>query len=123
MGTRANADGGTRLVISRWLERAAARSWFGAGFVCALALAACGDHSVRSPFAPDSGEAGAGGAPDGDGGLNVGDDAGDPTLGGPCTDDGECKDDLDCTVDSCDMSLNLCRHAPNDTVCDDGVYC
>ncbi|HEX3777448.1 MAG TPA: putative metal-binding motif-containing protein [Polyangiaceae bacterium] len=92
-------------------------------FLGALALAGCGDHSVRSPFAPDSGEAGAAGANDGDGGLNVGDGAVDPTLGGPCSDDGECKDDFDCTVDSCDMSLSLCRHTPKDSVCDDGVYC
>jgi hypothetical protein len=72
----------------------------------------------------DAGEAGAAGSPDGsDGGLNVGDDAGDPTLGGPCADDGQCDDSIPCTMDSCDMSLLLCRHTPDDSVCADGIYC
>src|SRR4051794_10174177 len=48
-------------------------------------ISACGNGSVQSPFHVDAGsEAGAAGAPDTDGGLNVGEDAGDPTLGGPC---------------------------------------
>jgi hypothetical protein len=90
----------------------------GAGFVVA-----CGSGTVKSPFAVDAGEAGAAGAPDSDGGLNVGDDAGDPTLGGPCADDGQCADAFDCTTDHCDLTLQRCRHAPDDAKCDDGVYC
>ncbi|HEY0467130.1 MAG TPA: hypothetical protein VGC79_23175, partial [Polyangiaceae bacterium] len=44
-------------------------------------LSACGKGSVQSPFHVDAGcEAGAAGAPDTDGCLNVGEDAGDPTL-------------------------------------------
>jgi Putative metal-binding motif len=89
-----------------------------------LFLSGCGDHSVKSPFATDAGEVGAAGAPgDSDGGLNVGDDAGDPTLGGPCADDGQCDDAIPCTSDSCDMTLQRCRHTPDDSQCDDGVYC
>ncbi len=108
--------------------RAAARSAFAPLAVCALIaslwVAACGDNAVHSPFAPDAGEAGAAGASDGsDGGLNVGDDAGDPTLGGPCVDDGQCDDGIDCTTDSCDMTLLRCRHSPDESKCDDGVYC
>ena len=71
---------------------------------------------MRSPFASDAGEAGAGGSADDneDGGLNVGVDAGDPTLGGPCVDDGQCDDAFACTTDSCDMTLLRCRHTPDD---------
>jgi len=95
-------------------------------FTCAAAflVAACGDNSVRSPFTPDAGEAGAAGSSDGsDGGLNVGDDAGDPTLGGPCSDDGQCDDGIACTSDRCDTTLSRCRHSPDERGCDDGVYC
>ncbi|HTA93096.1 MAG TPA: putative metal-binding motif-containing protein [Polyangiaceae bacterium] len=87
-------------------------------------LGACGDHSAPSPFVVDAGEAGA--PSDGgnqEGGLNVGVDAGDPTLGGPCSDDGQCDDAIACTTDTCDMTLLRCRHSPDDTQCDDGVYC
>ncbi len=85
-------------------------------------VVACGSGTVKSPFATDAGEAGAAGAAP-EGGLDVGPDAGDPTLGGPCADDGECADALDCTLDSCDHHLQRCRHTPNHQQCDDGVYC
>jgi hypothetical protein len=89
-----------------------------------LPLAACGDHSAASPFVTDAGEAGeTGDASDVDGSLNVGMDAGDPTLGGPCSDDGQCDDGFACTTDTCDMTLLRCRHSPDDSSCDDGVYC
>ena len=84
----------------------------------------CGSGTVHSPFEVDAGsDAGAAGAPDTDGGLNVGEDAGDPTLGGPCADDAQCDDALPCTTDHCDQSLQRCRHVPDDTVCADDVYC
>lgn len=80
---------------------------------------------MPSPFAGDAGaDAGAAGSPDQmEGGLAVGDDAGDPTLGGPCTDDGQCDDAVSCTTDRCDATLMRCRHTPDDSPCDDGVYC
>jgi hypothetical protein len=88
------------------------------------AISACGSGSVESPFHVDAGsEAGAAGAPDTDGGLNVGEDAGDPTLGGPCADDSQCGDDFSCTSDRCDQELQRCRHVPDDGECSDGVYC
>jgi len=87
-------------------------------------ISACGSGSVESPFHVDAGsEAGAAGAPDTDGGLNVGEDAGDPTLGGPCADDEQCADDFPCTTDRCDRELQRCRHIPDDGKCSDGVYC
>ncbi|MEO8905070.1 MAG: putative metal-binding motif-containing protein [Polyangiaceae bacterium] len=93
----------------------------GAGFLGSVV--GCGSGTVKSPFATDAGsDAGAGGA-DTAGGLNVGPDVEDPTLGGPCVDDGECLDAFPCTADSCDLGLKRCRHMPNDQQCGDGVYC
>jgi hypothetical protein len=90
----------------------------------ASSVSGCGSDTVKSPFAVDAGsEAGAAGSHDTEGGLNVGPDAGDPTLGGPCNDDGQCDDSLDCTTDTCDQMLQRCRHTPDDSSCDDGVYC
>jgi len=85
---------------------------------------ACGNGSVQSPFHVDAGsEAGAAGAPDTDGGLDLGQDMGDPTLGGPCADDDQCADDIPCTTDRCDQELQRCRHLPHDEQCADEVYC
>ncbi|MEO6600618.1 MAG: putative metal-binding motif-containing protein, partial [Polyangiaceae bacterium] len=92
-----------------------------------LGVTACGSGTVRSPFAGDAGSetgaAGAAGAADDEGGLNVGIDVGDPTLGGPCEDDAQCDDDISCTSDHCDQTLQRCRHSPDDTQCLDKVYC
>ena len=57
------------------------------------------------------------GPPDTDGGLNVGPDAGDATLGGPCADDDQCDDGIPCTSDRCDQELQRCRHLPDDQQC------
>jgi hypothetical protein len=85
--------------------------------ICLLA-AACGGP-VKDPLVGIDASADAGdSAPP----LDAGPDA-DPTLGGPCTDDAQCNDKVDCTHDSCDLSLMRCRNVPDDTLCDDGVYC
>lgn len=47
----------------------------------------------------------------------------DPTLGGPCVDDGQCDDGVACTFDRCDHMVARCRHTPDDTQCDDHLYC
>jgi len=107
------------------------RAWYVLGLRFGLVLlgllgtiSACGNGSVHSPFHVDAGsEAGAAGAPDTDGGLNVGEDAGDPTLGGPCADDEQCVDELPCTSDRCDQELQRCRHIPDDGQCSDELYC
>jgi hypothetical protein len=44
-------------------------------------------------------------------------------LGGPCVDDGQCNDDIACTYDSCDQTVSRCRNVPDDTQCQDGIYC
>jgi len=96
----------------------------------AIALGAgCGTGSAPNPFFPP--DAGAGGSSDDGGGTggsggslpgDAGADA-DPTLGGPCLDDGQCNDGIACTFDTCDQALGRCRNIPDDSQCQDGVYC
>ncbi|HEY4159614.1 MAG TPA: MopE-related protein [Polyangiaceae bacterium] len=85
---------------------------------------ACSQSSVPSPFAYDDAgvDAALRDATTSDLSLDVG-SVEDPTLGGPCNDDAQCDDQLDCTIDSCDLTLSRCRNRPNDALCDDGVYC
>jgi hypothetical protein len=99
-----------------------------------LAVAGCGHAGAPSPYgrdaggdaggeggaAPDGGSGGSGGQ--GGGPADAGADA-DPTLGGPCLDDGQCHDALDCTFDTCDTTLKRCRFTPDDSKCQNGVYC
>ena len=48
----------------------------------------------------------------------------DPTLGGPCVDDDQCKrDEIPCATFACDQTVKRCRATPDDTRCDDGLYC
>jgi Putative metal-binding motif len=100
-----------------------AMTWgFGVG---ALALA-CGSETAKVPSVAQGGQGPEGGSP-GSAGLRLDVDAGtevDPTLGGPCEDEGQCDDRVDCTIDSCDAELGRCRHSPDDARCDDDqVYC
>jgi hypothetical protein len=87
----------------------------------------CGHAGAPSPFV---GDAGADAEPDAAGGSGTGGsepgDAGadaDPTLGGPCLDVGQCTDGPSCTLPSCDTSVGRCRYTPDDSTCQDGVYC
>ena len=102
-------------------------------FPCLVALVlgagiplACGSDSVKSPFGPGAGGAGGAGGMQGNAGFKLDIDAGDevdPTLGGPCEDDGQCDDRVDCTQDHCDLELGRCRFTPDDSQCDDPIYC
>ena len=99
----------------------------GPAVAAGLALAAgCGTTSAPNPFTnPDAGSGGSGGS-GGTGGTSEPPDAGpdaDPTLGGPCLDDGQCNDMIACTFDTCDTTLGRCRFVPDDSKCQDGVYC
>jgi hypothetical protein len=91
--------------------------------------AGCGNTSAPNPYGYDAGSDAAEGGPDGSGGGGEGGgpaDAGpdvDPTLGGPCLDDGQCDDGFDCTFDACDLTLQRCRFTPDDAKCQNGVYC
>ena len=89
------------------------------GVVLSFALLACGDDD-RELFVVQH-DAGNDAAP-GDGGPDALPDV-DPTLGGPCTDDAQCDDKIDCTADRCDQTLSRCRNTPDDSLCEDGVYC
>jgi len=46
-----------------------------------------------------------------------------PYLGGPCVDDGQCNDNIACTYDSCDKSVGRCLNVPDNSQCQDGIYC
>lgn len=85
-----------------------------------VAFGACGTGSAPSPFGPGEMDAGLDVRPPGDAGAEVFED---PTLGGPCSDDGQCDDGVSCTIDRCDLELGRCRHTPDDAVCADDVYC
>jgi hypothetical protein len=96
------------------------------GAVIGTTPLACGTDKVKSPFGPAAGGAGGEAAADGGAGLQLDVDAGDgadPTLGGPCEDDGQCDDEVDCTADHCDQALGRCRFEPDDSVCENDVYC
>jgi hypothetical protein len=86
--------------------------------IVAFVLARC-DSSVQSPFSS---------APGNDAGSDVlapvdsGPDV-DPTVGGPCVDDGQCDDQVECTFDVCDQSIARCRHTPDPSPCQNPVYC
>jgi hypothetical protein len=89
-------------------------------FLAALAafawLGACGSSSVPSPFQKEAGS-------DLDAAEDVDGSTIDPTLGPPCLDDGQCDDEIECTFDSCDQSIKHCRFMPDDSLCQDTVYC
>ena len=81
------------------------------------------NESVPNPFVPDGGSSGGSG---GGGGGDIQGDAGpdvDPTLGGPCVDDGQCDDVIACTMDKCDLALGRCRFSPDDAACQNTLFC
>ena len=101
----------------------------GAPLVTAAIASGCGNGSATNPFVDagaDAREGGGGqGGSGGSGGQSPGDagaDA-DPDLGGPCLDDGQCDDGVPCTFDKCDLDLGRCRFTPDDSQCQNGVYC
>src|SRR5262249_35105135 len=84
--------------------------------------------TAATPFSPDGGPEGAETGGSGGGGGTGGNisDAGpdaDPTLGGPCLDNGQCDDGIACTYDICDLDLKRCRFTPDDAQCQNAVYC
>lgn len=92
------------------------------GAAAGLAGAGC-KSSAPSPFAPGGGASGGGGGNGGEGGEGGLGAPADPTLGGPCVDDGQCDDGFPCTFDACDASLGRCRFTPDDSACQNGVFC
>jgi hypothetical protein len=93
-------------------------------FLILALVVGCGRGNEADPFAPGpTGAGGEGGS--GDVNAGAGGEGSPPPLAGaePCNDDSQCGDGIDCTVDSCDLKRGRCVHAPDDSVCDDGVYC
>jgi hypothetical protein len=92
-----------------------------AAFALAL-VTACGSPSrdvlVRADAGVDAADAADAAPPPADAAPDA-----DPTLGGPCVDDKQCDDGLACTVDTCDPARKRCRTIPDDSACDDHVYC
>lgn len=41
----------------------------------------------------------------------------------PCTSNGDCADPHDCTIDTCDTGTGVCSNEPDDSLCDDSVFC
>ncbi|HWP09336.1 MAG TPA: putative metal-binding motif-containing protein [Polyangiaceae bacterium] len=82
----------------------------------------CGHGTVADPFATGS-HAGAGGE-GADGEPGTGAEGGGPTLpAGECSDDSQCDDGIACTLDRCDVARGLCHNDPDDSACDNHVYC
>ena len=87
--------------------------------------AACshGTDLAALPGVPD--DAGAEAGVDGgrvlDGGGDAGADGG--MLGKPCTGDADCDDAIPCTRDVCDPDAGRCRHTPDGSLCENGVFC
>jgi hypothetical protein len=48
-------------------------------------------------------------------------DASVPEAG--CTSDLQCNDGVNCTIDVCDRFSGQCFHRPDDSICQDGVFC
>jgi hypothetical protein len=89
-----------------------------------LVLVACGTHEppnrliIHFDAGTDAGDDVAVEAP----GSTVAADA-SPYLGAPCVDDAQCNDMIPCTYDSCDRTAGRCLNVPDDTLCDNGIYC
>jgi hypothetical protein len=93
----------------------------GAALATAAAAAfGCGSPAPPSPFSVGGNIGIGGGAEGGEGGAGG---EIDPTLGGPCTKDAQCDDLVDCTFDACDQELWRCRFTPDDSQCQNGIYC
>jgi hypothetical protein len=50
------------------------------------------------------------------------DDRGIP-LGGPCVDDRQCDDAIACTFDTCARAFGRCQNVPDDSRCQNGLFC
>lgn len=91
-------------------------------FAC-LAPVACSASDANSPFSRDDAGSEVDASADSGEGDASPDVEPDPTLGGPCVDDAQCDDGIACTADRCDLELYRCRFVPDDSLCQDGLYC
>ncbi len=89
--------------------------------LCFVAVG-CGSSHAPSLFIVPF-DAGSDANADAGGGRDATGDDASPYLGGPCVDDGQCNDGIACTYDSCDAAVGRCLNVPDDTQCDDHLYC
>jgi Putative metal-binding motif len=85
-----------------------------------LCLAGCSSGPAGSPFAVDAGPVDA--PAEVDARADAVDDRGIP-LGGPCLEDRQCNDGVECTFDTCNVALRRCQNVPDDSRCQNGVFC
>lgn len=102
--------------------------WIALALLASLVLAgACSSKGVPAQLVIhyDAGSDGSldGGRADGNAGDAAPDEDASPYLGDPCVDDAQCDDHLACTYDSCDKQVGRCLNVPDDSLCQDGVYC
>jgi len=89
----------------------------------ALLTLACGNNGARDRFGAGDAQI-AEDTPGFDGSGEVIIPDADPTLGGPCVDDAQCaRPEIPCATFACDPTLKRCRATPDNTKCDDGLYC
>jgi len=83
-----------------------------------LCLVGC-SSGAASPFVVDAGpvDAGTDTVP-----IDAVDDRGIP-LGGPCLEDRQCNDAVECTFDVCNLGLRRCQNVPDDSRCQNGLFC
>ncbi|MEM1028922.1 MAG: putative metal-binding motif-containing protein [Myxococcota bacterium] len=96
------------------------------GVAAAVSAGGCGaGEDPPNPFLVGTGTAAVGGGGGGGEDQFAGGGGGgpDPTLGGPCTQDDQCDDGFACTFDACDGELLRCRFLPDDSLCQNGIYC
>jgi len=87
-----------------------------------LLLLACGNKSATDRFGTPEDASDGAANPDAAGETIIPD--ADPFLGGPCIDDGQCaRPEIPCASFKCDPTVKRCRATPDDTRCDDGLYC
>jgi hypothetical protein len=82
-------------------------------------VAGCSNAPANSPFVVD------GGPSDAMSDLtpyDAVDDNGIP-LGRPCVDDRQCNDAIECTFDTCLRALGRCQNVPDDSRCQNGLFC
>jgi len=99
--------------------------WIGlAAVVLVFAIVACGSQTAPPNLLIVHFDAGSD-APDDvvDAPVDADQPDANPYLGGPCVDDGQCDDMIACTYDSCDQTSRRCLNVPDDTLCDNGIYC
>src|SRR6266542_1466678 len=84
----------------------------------ALVGSGCAAGDEASPFVADAGSA-VDAAPDA-----AGDAPSDgPILGGPCLESDQCNDGVDCTFDACNLTVHRCQFTPDDSRCQNAMYC